>query len=697
MQQSLLHVTRDRDDLQCREGSLRGKVEHLTSEVEALKKELDEAVEARANSATSEIRNQLAVLQGALKEAHTQMEAKESALQACNEQIQVAQQRTRESKELAKALEKEKGRLHEKMNEVERSVREELTRASLRAKERNKAWLEQEKHKIEREKQQMEKTLEAMRHQIEVKTASLEKTKGLHADASAKERELSKQLDAMKKALATSEKEHISTSKHMENAQKKLASDLKSLQEESQQLKETNATLKAQLQNKEAEGNLQQRIDQLQIELKEKTAQSSTLQEELMRFQSFERETTLLRAKLDEKEKALADMSKRIKETSTKLEKSDEALQMKDSCAKDLLHGLGVTDGEEDFLGSIEKVIKEERQQTARLKTQHAEANDWISRVENSLRELGLLASNKTLMCSWEEVQCRLRFIVSQLANNVGTNASAKKDTAGTRKRKAAHFETPKMLTGEGSTREVIYESCRIRENVSASPVKTQVRPRRVLQHKKAKQAEPAIKPFFQLQGTSPEKGPPATPAGLKDLDTLLFSTPAQLQTDHGHQTHATQKRSSDNMLLDEVEDQHSQGEGGGKKSGAASQAMKEAHADIVDEHVPETQVLPEAPSQQQTQMIPPKGILKEVPQSLASQAPRAIRTPCDKIAGNPAAIDLAINGAFRRPSRVASKYFDPIAGTRKTRSRQNSGNENGENMPVRVLRKTRGRYSRKK
>ncbi|KAI5304757.1 hypothetical protein KEM56_005992 [Ascosphaera pollenicola] len=528
----------------------------------------------------------------------------------------------------------------------------------------------------------------------------------MYEAVAAKEKDLKKQHDDLKKSATKNEKELQSKIKKLEDAQKTASKKLESFQHEDQRLRKEIESLQDQVKNNGNADALNEKVVELQNTIDDKVTFISSLQNQLGQMKDLEGEITRLRKEVNDKATEMSTMRKQLEDMTASSDAAETLRKSKDCEISELLGKLTLVEKERDALHNSQTLADEKQRQLENIHSQKVRTDALISKAEISFRQLGLLTPNQSLFASWDALEGQLEQLVLRSRDPNNTEAGMMKEkSAGKRKRSAPHVDIlPDTGLGEGSTREVIYQTCRIRES-GPSPVKKAGRPKRVVERKKAKQMDaPAIKPFSQLQNEAPVKLAPGTPAGMKDFDALLFSTPAEPQQEQQQQqvekivdTQPTRKSSTEKMLLDEIETRQSQP---GDPNHPKLPGQGQRPDSNGNTHIPETQMQGVNSSHHVSQLMPEKGILKDPSSMLLSQTPRAIRTPSNKITGNSSAIEMAVNGAFRRPSRIASKYFDPVPTTKEApldTAVPSQAVVADDAQPPRQLRKTRGRYSRKR
>lgn len=514
----------------------------------------------------------------------------------------------------------------------------------------------------------------------------------------------------MKRSSTANERELQSKIKKLENAHKASSKKLDTSQQEEQRIRKEFEVLKAQLESDEGPNVLKQKIAELEGAMEKKTNLISSLQNQLGQFQDLEGETTNLRKNLDDKVSEIDSLKKQVEQMTASVDAAESLLRLKDSEISDLLSKLSLADKERDTLHDFQTLADEKQRELESVRSQKMQSDVLITKAEASFHQLGLLAPGQALLTSWDALQSHLEELVQRPKNSFTTDVEPTKNKpAGKRKRSAPHVD---ILPGTGqcdtSTREAKYQTCHIQES-GPSSVKKVTRPRRLIERKKARQMQaPPIKSFCQIQDEVPAKLAPGTPVASKDFDALLFSTPAEPQTQTQPQqqqqqpgknddTQSTRKSTSEKMLLDEIEARQSQSGESDSKQTRDQLPRPESNGST---RIPETQLQSTVSQQPPSQLMPAKGILKETSSVLITQTPRTIRTPSNKITGNSSAIEMAVNGAFRRPSRMASKFFDPLPITNEVpvaTAAQSQVALADDVMPTRALRKTRGRYSRKR
>lgn len=108
------------------------------------------------------------------------LKSKESKLKDTEQLLAEKNQAIEETRAFARNLESEKSTLEQNSREVEKRIREELSRASLMSKDQERARFEQEKHTLTREKQQAEADAAKRREELETVKVALVCIRSFH-------------------------------------------------------------------------------------------------------------------------------------------------------------------------------------------------------------------------------------------------------------------------------------------------------------------------------------------------------------------------------------------------------------------------------------------------------------------------------------------------------------------------------------
>lgn len=164
-------------NLEGQEINLSGQIEEFAkrlSEIQLRAQEVSQASEASNRSAEdSAIWLQLQEISAELRLVEERLKAKETENENIKLSLLEATEKVQEAEGKATQLEAEKSELHDKIQFIESKVREELNRASVIARDQNKAKFEQQIHKLVREKMDIEKDAERMKEQLERAKKSL--------------------------------------------------------------------------------------------------------------------------------------------------------------------------------------------------------------------------------------------------------------------------------------------------------------------------------------------------------------------------------------------------------------------------------------------------------------------------------------------------------------------------------------------
>ncbi|KAI5296255.1 hypothetical protein KEM52_004881 [Ascosphaera acerosa] len=702
-EQSVKVLHQEREQLREEIHELKLQLQRASQDIEKSRQESLKATEAQIAEVTAEMKQHLQASQDSLQHVKAQLRLKESALQELQGELSAATKRSEEATAAVTQVRSEKASLEATAAQTERTIREELTRASLAAKEQDQAWLEQEKHKLNREKEQSMKLLDAMAQQLEITKASLARTNGMYERALAQERDLKAENQELARVKAESERDAQRRIKEFEATVAACQQQLQAAEQDHANSKAELEALQTTPQNNEHVADLQQRLSQLQGDLDTKQSTIAALEEQVQALRTRDQLNAKLREGLGEKATEIASLKRQLEESPAASGAAVAQQSHNDTDCNELHQRLKAVEDERDLLREKQATADEQAQRLKHVLAEKGDADSLLARITHCLRQLGLLSPKQSLDMDWQRVQGQLQTLCTppaQVTDQKTYNQLVK--PTGKRKRTTAACDVAsKMRAGEGLMREVVYQTCRIRES-GPSPVRRVARPRRSCEGTRViDMPAPSIKPFSVLHGDTPSKASPGTPAEVKDLSRALITTPTgQLISGDGvnHETtldgtQSTRKSASENMLLDELDAEQ-----------GVTHSSGHDDPEVVpdqDNHVPETQLSPEqaTPSDQASQAMPKKGILKES-SCFLSQALPAIRTPSNKVTGNASAIEMAVNGLMRRPSHVSSKFFDPLPLTKEgaTGTMQPPKVVAADQGPVtRPLRKTRSRYSRKK
>ncbi|KAK2854391.1 hypothetical protein FQN49_005140 [Arthroderma sp. PD_2] len=129
------------------------------------------------------------------------LRSKESQLKEVERELEETKRAVEDAKAHACKIDSEKATLESSSKEVEKRIREELSRASLMSKDQDRARYEQEKHTLTREKQQAEGDAIKAKRELETVKANL-------AGINAKHSDLLTTIDSHQRKLHEVEKEH---------------------------------------------------------------------------------------------------------------------------------------------------------------------------------------------------------------------------------------------------------------------------------------------------------------------------------------------------------------------------------------------------------------------------------------------------------------------------------------------------------
>ncbi|KAF3492333.1 uncharacterized protein GIQ15_01850 [Arthroderma uncinatum] len=180
------------------------------------------------------------------------LQSKESKLKDMERTLEEMNRAMEDAKAQACRADSERLTLELSSKEMEKRIREELSRASLMSKDQDRARFEQEKHTLMREKQSAEGNVVKVKKELEAAQANL-------AEISANNASLLVTLDTYKKKLDIAEKEHEAVASAHEKAvlalrehrdlhtteEKNIQEQLVGIQKENSALKQENAAILA--------------------------------------------------------------------------------------------------------------------------------------------------------------------------------------------------------------------------------------------------------------------------------------------------------------------------------------------------------------------------------------------------------------------------------------------------------------------
>jgi hypothetical protein len=171
---ALCRACADCNNLKSQEAILQEQITSLEADVALFQKHnLDADRVHDSSNHTPELQVQLGTTPVVLTEESEKLKAREIEIRDTQHTLNETKLNLERANIQIVSLEAEKIALQENAREIERKVREELVRASLTSKDQNRAWFEQELHKLKREKLIAEQDVEKIKEQLESTKYSL--------------------------------------------------------------------------------------------------------------------------------------------------------------------------------------------------------------------------------------------------------------------------------------------------------------------------------------------------------------------------------------------------------------------------------------------------------------------------------------------------------------------------------------------
>ncbi|PGH13095.1 hypothetical protein AJ80_06467 [Polytolypa hystricis UAMH7299] len=392
----------DYEQLKLKEENLQNLICNLEAEVLALHAEKSDTAQFQESEVTSELQTQLEATTAALTEATNKMKSKDEEMQEAERNLEEKTHQLEVAENRLIALQVENSEAQEKVSRIEQKIREEMTRASLRSKEQNKAWFEQEQHRLRREKVTAEKMVEKMKEQLGTMKFSLAEQRQKEIEGL---KELSRRKDSDFEAeIARLNETSTSYLKGLSNAE----SRIEILAAENKQIREELSKSQAAAIDTTEHELLQQRVGQLQHEVEDKNVEISSLNEEVSKSNQEAKKTSVLQKQLSECLRDVDTLRMSLSEVSTSKEEIATSLRSKEEELESLNQKLNALERSSATSTKLQANIQVKDNQIEGLLKRAQKAEDWNEKVEKLLRNLQVLGPEEPLLESWDTVEQRL-------------------------------------------------------------------------------------------------------------------------------------------------------------------------------------------------------------------------------------------------------------------------------------------------
>ncbi|KAK2732459.1 hypothetical protein FQN57_002625 [Myotisia sp. PD_48] len=489
-------------DLQHELSQSKEQFEHSRLEGDAKVSELQRRLEETTSTLNKTIEN--------LQSKQLEFEELEQALKESTVKLEMTEAKV-------SCLESEKAEAEEKSRSTELRVREELTRESLKTKDQNRAWFEQEKHKLIQEKLRAKKDSIVAKEQLESIKASLAETQCSNLQLMTTVENQKKELEAMNVAHQIAESGYAKEILDLKEAQSISAQEKSALYTQLVAAQAECQLVKTELCSKHESENaenvdrsrmLENQLSDVAEELRHKDEMLADVRKTFDQFQEETQKRRLEEASISREQHAEAEV---------KIAKLTEELGEKVSQVASL-------QGSIDLQNQSTNIISELKQT---LHCRESEIDDLRSKVENSsivqeqiesiLQKFGLLDTGQNVRDSVPSLEAILNTMMNK---NRGENKSQTSDTrggaihgGGRAKRKRIAPITPNGDDGgypinrqEYQTTEVIYRTHSITGSAPVSPYKPSTLPQVTPQNRRTKPQTSFIRPFSKVGWDSNEE-----------------------------------------------------------------------------------------------------------------------------------------------------------------------------------------------
>lgn len=237
---------------------------------------------------------------------------------------------------------------------------------------------------------------------------------------------------------------------------------------------------------------------------------------------------------LEEKKRSFALLTEQIKSLEAEKGRVEENEKSRASLAQQVKS----LEGEKAKASTLRDTLRSKEEEIDRLESRLHETEHLPSKIEDLLKNLGLIGSQDSLAGSWDGIEEKLRSVVDPVKQNQKPRVKERaSQPAGPRKTRVVNQKSavpstplkkgPKNATHEYETTEVVYRQRRIRRSLSVSPNKMKSGNHKEV-HRTQKHAEPesSIRPFSQVQWDLSSQRQSSPLSELTDLSGMFPGSP---------------------------------------------------------------------------------------------------------------------------------------------------------------------------
>ncbi|KAI2015669.1 hypothetical protein LOY97_004804 [Ophidiomyces ophidiicola] len=472
-----------------------------------------------------------------LIDANHKLEANETNISRLEASLEERQHSLQEAEAKISSLEREKVKVGEDSTIVENRVRAEFTRASLLAKEQDRAQFEQQLHELRRERNTVKKNAETIQEQLVTLKSKLATVNATRSELEEIVAEIRPKLDNLEK-----EKQDlgIQLKQSLQDTAKSKAEMERALGEV-ERLKADLATSKSAAEQSYKVCILQEQFDLLRDESAEKderiasmTATIDTLRDNFESARVAKADGLKAMEELEALQKTVEAMEKAKVEL-------DERWKHRDDDVACLTAELERVKGDLETIPKFQQAVQNKDDELQLLQNQLLGVKETFTKVENILRQFNALNPEESLSQSCPSLEKRLACLIRRQDPNEMLLDADTDEIAGEMntqnskhlgKRKRTAFMTPKALkrvsprgiSQDWKMTEVVYHKESISRSISCSPRNPSFS---LHSQSKKKQFNPMtslIKPFSQIESNAGVQD-----ASPTDLSKLLSTSEVQI------------------------------------------------------------------------------------------------------------------------------------------------------------------------
>ena len=302
---------------------------------------------------------------------------------------------------------------------------------------------------------------------------------------------------------------------------------------------EKERTLAALKENFEKAQEKAGRVPDLENSVRERSLEIQTFKAQLEESQKAHNEMV---SSLEERERSIASLTEQIRSLESEKQRVED-VEKSLSALTEQINSLEIEKGRS---AALRDTLRNKEEDLDRLESRLHEAELCYTKVEELLKNLGLLNQQESLSSALDGIAKKLSDIVDPIENTQVSRGRGKAPlTTGIRKKKGANQERTVLSTPlrkaqqsaphEYETTEVVYRQRRIRRSISLSPRKS-IQPAQegaLRTQKQAADPDNSIRPFSQVQWDLSNQGQSSPLSQLTDLGSLFSPSPENAKSKH--------------------------------------------------------------------------------------------------------------------------------------------------------------------